>query len=118
MKRILPLILLALPLSGCAAGLAGIAPPATHANQTVLDEKLAIGVELAYQAAAQATLAVNDVRPLSPAVKERVKAADRKAYEAVAAVRAAYRAGNSSSYSMAAAEAQAAIASLLQMIGN
>lgn len=115
MKRLIPLVLV-LALPGCSLG-ALMQPPATHANATVLDEKLAIGVELAYQAAAQAILAVNDVRPFSPALKARIQAADRKAYEAVVAVRAAYRAGNASSYSMAAAEAQSAIAALLQLIG-
>lgn len=116
MKRLIPLAMLALTLPSCT-GLAALAGgPAPVANATVLDEKLAIGVELAYQAVTRAILAANDARPFSPELKERVKLADRKAYEAVVAVRAAYRAGNASSYSMAAAEAQAAIAALLQLL--
>jgi hypothetical protein len=116
MIRLLPLALLALTLPGCSALGALKGEPATVANQTVLDEKLAIGVELAYQAAGQAVLTLNQVRPFSPEMKERVKAADRTAYEAVVAVRAAYAAGNASSYSMAAAQAQSAVAKLLAII--
>lgn len=114
MIRILPLALL-LALPSCNLG-ALMQPPATHANATVLDEKLAIGAELSYQAVTQAVLSANAVRPFSDSAKERIKAADRKAYEALVAVRAAYRAGNASSYSMAAAEAQSAVAALLEAI--
>jgi len=117
MKRLFLPLAAILSLSACGP-LSALTAPATYANATVLDEKLAIGVELAYQAAAQAVLAVNDVRPFSPALKARIQAADRKAYEAVVSVRAAYRAGNAPSYSMAAAEAQSAISALLQLIGS
>ena len=116
MKRILPFALI-LALPGCSLG-ALMQPPATYANATVLDDKIALAIELGYQATAQAILLANDLRPFSPELRDRVKAADRKAYEAVLAVRAAYRAGNANSYAMAAAEAQAAVAALLQLIGG
>lgn len=116
MKRLL-IIAAACSLSGCAGLSAMMAPPpATVANQTVLDERVASLAELAYQGAAEAILTRNSLKPYSEEQKEAVKAADRKAYEALVGVRAAYRAGNASSYQMAAAEAQSAVAALLQII--
>jgi len=84
--------------------------PATVADRTTLDERAAIGVELAYQAAAQVALATGAAK------SDKVKAADRRAYAAVKAVRAAYSAGNASSYPTAAIAAHEAVAALLTAI--
>lgn len=99
---------IALTLASC--GHASIPTPATVADATTLDEKAAIGVELGYQAAAQLALATGAAR------SERVKSADRRAYAAVKAVRAAYNAGNASSYPTAAIAAHEAVAALLTAI--
>lgn len=96
---------LSLALASCNMG--ALPAPNTVANQTTLDERAAIAVEMAYQAAAQLALSTGVAK------RESVKAADRRAYEAVKAVRNAYSAGNASSYATAAASAHTAVASLL-----
>lgn len=96
---------LSLALASCNMG--ALPAPNTVADRTTLDERAAIGVELAYQAAAQLALSTGAAK------REDVKAADRKAYAAVKAVRAAYSAGNASSYPTAAIAAHEAVAALL-----
>jgi len=96
-------------LAGCAGQLGGVASGGSTATQS-LDTRAVIGVELAYQAAAQFALATGAAKT------ERVKAADRRAYAAVKAVRAAYSAGNASSYPTAAIAAHEAVAALLTAI--
>ncbi len=108
MKRIL--IAAALALSACATIPAIPPAPASVANASTLDEQTALAVELAYQAAATAVLATG------LATKPAVKAADRKAYAAVKAVRAAYDTGNASSYATAAVTARTALTDLLTAI--
>ncbi|WP_343518081.1 hypothetical protein [Sphingomonas sp.] len=100
---------LSLALASC--NVVGTLPaPNMVADRATLDERAAIGVELAYQAAAQVALASGAAKT------ERVKAADRRAYAAVKAVRAAYSAGNASSYPTAAIAAHEAVAALLTAI--
>jgi hypothetical protein len=111
MKAIL--LPIALALSGCGADTTPVAKlpaPAEVANATTLDEQTALAIELAYQAAAQTMLVTGAAK--IPAVK----AADQRAYTAVKAVRAAYDAGNASSYLTATVDARAAVASLLTAI--
>lgn len=99
------LIPLSLALASC--NVSALPPPNTVADRTTLDERAAIAVEMAYQAAAQLALATGAAK------REDVKAADRRAYAAVKAVRAAYEAGNAASYASAAASAHSTVASLL-----
>lgn len=84
--------------------------PVTVANHTKLDEQAALAVELAYQASAQALLATGAAK------RPEVKAADNRAYAAVKAVRAAYDAGNASSYTAAVESARGAVSALLTAI--
>ena len=119
MKRLL-LIPLLLALSACG-GLTGLlgapanlpASPSAIANTTKLDEQAALGVELAYQAANRATYFAAKAGVLSPDAKLRAAELDNTAYKAVLATRAAYDAGNATSYAVAATRAQAAISTLL-----
>ena len=119
MKRLILLPVL-LGLSACG-GLAGLmtppanfpASPSAVANTTKLDEQAALGVELAYQAANRATFFAAKAGFLSPDAKLRAADLDNAAYKAVLATRAAYDAGNATSYAVAATRAQAAISTLL-----
>ena len=116
--RVLP-ALLALSLCGCASlGLASGAPPnpASVANATTLDERGAIAVEIAYQAAARATEALTDAGLIEGAAATRIAELDRKAFTAVQAARRAYDAGNATSYADAIRSARTEIASLLRLI--
>lgn len=96
---------LSLALASC--GVSSLPAPNTVADRTTLDERAAIAVEMAYQAAAQLALSTGAAK------RENVKAADRRAYAAVKAARDAYSAGNASSYAAAAAGAHTAVASFL-----
>ena len=113
-----PLILATLPLALVAActTTGGLPAPGTVADRSVLDERLALSAELAYQAAATALLTANRAGIISASARPRLKAADERAYAAVLAVRAAYRAGNSYSYAEAATRAQDAVAAFLTAI--
>ncbi len=90
--------------------------PGTVADQTTLDERGAIAVEIAYQAAAQATEALTDAGLIDGAAAVRVAEIDRKAFAAVQAARRAYDVGNAASYADAIREARAEIAALLRLI--
>lgn len=110
MKR--ALIAIALALSACSQ-----TPPTSPgqvANQTVLDEKAAIGVETAYTAAARAAaMAIRGGLVTDPARIARIGQIDTQAHRAVQAVRAAYKAGNATSYRVAFDQAEAALKDLL-----
>lgn len=110
---------LALSLCGCA-GLSALSqlPPApvTAANQTVIDEQAAISVELAYQAAARAVSLAVDLGVLRGEAASRVAELDRRAYRAVLTARAAYDAGNATSYGAALATARAEITAMIAAI--
>jgi hypothetical protein len=118
--RIAILSIIALLMTGCA-GIGGIAAgippsPAAAADQTTLDERGAIAVEIAYQAAARAVEALTDAGLIEGAAATRVAEVDRKAFAAVQAARTAYDAGNSASYAEALAKARSEIAALLRLI--
>lgn len=115
MKRILIAAALALSLPGCA-GLAALTSPATVANQTVLDEQGAIGVELAYKASRTAMEVAVDAGLLKGERAAKAAALDNQAFAAVTTVRAAYRAGNAGNYGVALAEARAAVTNMLAVI--
>ncbi len=118
-RLLLPLIAAAL-LSGCA-GLGGIVSglpsgPSTVADQTTLDERGAIAVELAYQAANKAAEALTDAGLIEGADATRVAEIDRKAFAAVQAARRAYDTGNAATYADAIREARSEIATLLHLL--
>lgn len=115
MKRLI-LAGLALALSACATLPPVPTSPAAIADRTPLDEQAALAVELAYQAAGTAVLTANRAGAVPAALKPRIAAADRKAFAAVQAVRAAYAAGNAPSYAAALVSARAAVADLLTAI--
>lgn len=109
-KIILAVALLAAPvtLTGCASFLAS---PASVANQTKLDEQAAIGVNLAYKSfrlAVETAVEANIVVPGSP-LALKIADLDNRAFSAVQAVDAAYKAGNSNDYATAVARAYVAI---------
>lgn len=120
-------LLLAVALA-CAPALAGCSTtglpsvptaPAQVADRTVLDEQVGAGVELAYQAFRTALEVATDAGLIRGARATQVAALDNRAYTAVQAVRAAYRAGNANGYAAAATDARAAIAAALAAVkGN
>lgn len=119
MRLLLPLFAAVL-LSGCA-GLGGFvsglpASPGEVADQTTLDERGAIAVEIAYQAAARAAEALTDAGLIEGADAVRVAELDQKAFAAVQTARRAYAAGNAASYAEAIGKARADIGALLRQI--
>lgn len=123
MKRLIfalcPALLLA--LSACAplgmlAGL-GTPPPApvTLADRTTLDEQGLLGLELAYKGGRMAAEAGVDLGLIRGEVALKLAALDDKAFRALGAARAAYRAGNAASYTTALGEGQAAITGILAL---
>ncbi len=120
MKRFLIPVFAALALSSCA-GLSGIVSrlptaPVGVADQNTLDERGALAVELAYQAANRAAEALVDGGLIEGASATRVAELDRKAFAAVQAARRAYDTGNAASYTDALREARSEIAALLQLL--
>lgn len=119
MKRILFAALVALALPGCAALEASryVPPsPGVIAGQTVLDERAALSVELAYKAFRTALEIAVDAGALKGTAASKAAALDNRAFAAVGAVRAAYRAGNAASYVAAVDEARAGIAAALAAV--
>ncbi len=90
--------------------------PSTVADRTVLDEKAAIAVEVAYQASALAILTATRAGMIEGETATKVAAADANAYQAVLLVRAAYNAGNAKSYADAAAKAVVSIKSTIALL--
>lgn len=96
--------LLVAPLPACAT----LAPVAV-ADRTTVDEKAAIGFELAYTAASRAGTSLARAGIIDPA---EFVALDARAYAALLSVRAAYRTGNARDIASAAAELEAAIGAM------
>ena len=112
-----------LSLSACAGLATAVGPPdnlipGAAADKTVLDEQVAISVELAYQAAVLTVSTATKAGLVKGALAEKLLDADRKAYQAVLAVRAAYDTGNARSYTDAALSAQSAIRGVIALIAN
>lgn len=103
----------ALALGGCAGGVQIPASPGTVAQGTLLDERLALGAELAYKAARKVIETGTDAGLIKGADATKAAALDAKAYSLVGKVRAAYAAGNAKSYQDAYDAATAAIGDLL-----
>jgi hypothetical protein len=114
---------IAMGLASCGVASAALGPPenlvpAAAADQTVLDEQVAISVELAYQAAVLTVSTATKAGLVKGATAEKLLAADNKAYQAVLAVRAAYDTGNARSYTEAATAAQNAIRQVVSLIAT
>jgi len=121
MKRMIFAICGALALASCGAvtAPAAIPPsPSTLADKTVLDEQGALAAELAYKAARLAVETGVDAGVIKGANATRFAALDSKAFAALQTVRAAYRAGNATTYSAALTQARAAISDLLALTGK
>lgn len=101
-----------------STSLAGGLPtaPAEIADATVIDEKVALSVELAYQAAATAVKFAAETGVLRGEAADKAKAIDDRAYRAVQSARAAYDAGNALSYIDAERVARSEIAALLRLV--
>lgn len=118
----------AMSLSACTTLATAVGPPdnllsptpvtTLAADKTVLDEQVAISVELAYQAAVLGVSTVTKAGMVKGALAEKLLDADRVAYQAVLAVRAAYDTGNARSYAEAATSAHSAIRRLIGLISN
>lgn len=121
-KLLLAAVLACAPaLAGCSTmGLPSVpTAPAQVAERTVLDEQVGAGVELAYKAFRTALEVATDAGIIRGARATQVAALDNRAFAAVQAVRAAYRAGNATGYANAAIEARAAITAALAAVkGN
>lgn len=118
MNRLYLALAAPLALSGCAT--VGNLPeaPVEVADSTVLDEQSMLAIEVAYKAAGLAIEAAVDAGIIRGEAATRVASLDRGAYEAVLAVRAAYRAGNATSYANALTEARSAVSGLLDLAGD
>lgn len=119
MRKLFLFAALPLALAGCGLGsVAGNVPtsPGQVAQQTVLDEQGALGVELAYKAFRTALEVAVDAGVLKGANATKAATLDNRAYAAVQAARAAYRAGNAASYAQAVTEARAAINAALAAV--
>lgn len=87
--------------------------PADVANKTSLDERLATGATIAYTAASRLGTALASAGLID---KARFKALDQQGYAAVLAVKAAYDAGNSTSYAAAIDRVNAAVAGINALV--
>lgn len=114
MRRLLIAAALVFALPACTT--LPIAGPGPVAEATALDEKVAVSVELAYRAARVAMETGVDAGLIKGARATQVAGLDNRAYAAVLAVRAAYKAGNAASYATAAVEAQTAVSAMLGAI--
>jgi hypothetical protein len=112
-KRFLFAGALALSLPGCA-GLPFTSPVAV-ADRTTLDEQSLLALELAYKAARLAVETGVDAGLIRGELAKRVASLDNRAFAALKAARGAYRAGNSSDYSVALSEAQNTLTGLLAL---
>lgn len=120
-SRIFLALAAAMTLASC--GLAtpvNLLPPAPVevANQTTLDERLGLGAETAYAAAAQALVLKHMLSPFSPEDLATVKALDNKALEALKVVRAAYKAANAEDYRKAYDEVMRISAEIVKAVSS
>lgn len=122
MFRMLALIAApALALSGCAMSALEPLPanPAEVANATALDEKAALGAELAYQAFRTSIELAVDAGLLKGERAARVAELDVRAYHALTVARAAYEVGNAETYASALETTRSTIREALELIkGN
>lgn len=90
--------------------------PRDVADQTILDERAALAVELAYRAAGTALEIAVDAGALTGENAAAAARLENRAYTAVLAVRAAYDTGNASTYAEAVDSAQRAVSAVLAAV--
>lgn len=108
MKRLV--FALTLALGACTNFPAGVASsPAEIADQTVVDEKIATGAEVLYTTASTLgnTLSKNGLID-----RAQFQVLDERAYQALLAVRAAYKTGNSADFLTAYSNLTVAVAAI------
>jgi hypothetical protein len=119
-RLILPTLLCALALTGCAGFPARSpvtpTPRATVADQTALDEKVLLGLEASYKAARLTAEAALDARLVSPALARRLRVANQRANAVLVRARAAYDTANARSFAAALFEAQPLVADFLKLV--
>lgn len=111
----------ALTLASCGlASPLNLLPPAPveAADQTTLDERLGLGAETVYQAAAQAVVFKHKVAPFSEEDLKRVKQLDAQAVVALALVRQAYKAANAENYQKAYDDVVRICAEIVKAVGS
>lgn len=116
MRKFIAALLLPLALAACGVLDPRPAGPVVVADQTVLDERAAVGVELAYKATALTLETAVDAGLLYGEAATKAAELDRKAYAAVTAARKAYEAGNAATYDQAVADAYAAVSLALEAL--
>lgn len=111
---------LTLASCGLAAPPANLLPPAPVevANKTTLDERIGLGAETAYAAAAQAIVFKHMLSPFSPEDLAKVKALDEQAKAALQVVRSAYKAANSEDYRKAYDEVMRISAEIVKAVSS
>lgn len=107
---------LAVLMIGCASLPSIPSGPAPIANKVVLDEKAAIAVELAYQAAALSLRTGLQTGIIKGEAAANAAKADRAAYAALIALRAIYEAGNAHEYPAALTKAREAVSALVSIV--
>ena len=118
MRKLFLLVAAPLALAACATLPAAPTSPGQVADQTVLDEQGALGVELAYKAFRTALEVAVDAGVLHGAAATKAADLDARAYLATLAARGAYKAGNATDYARAVSDARAAINAALAAIGS
>ena len=110
MKRLL--LALAAPFALLTAGCAfdQTPGPGTVANQTINDERAALGVEVMYQGWRSAVTTGVELGLVKGTLAARLQVLDNRIYSAVGVARRAYDAGQASSYAVAAAQVASLIA--------
>lgn len=106
---------LAMSVAGCGTMRAIPPSPASAAQTTVLDEQGALGVELAYQAAALSLRTGLRAGLIKGEAATKARAADAKAYGAVLAARAAYDTANARDYGQALIHARTTIGAVIAL---
>jgi hypothetical protein len=97
-----------------AADAAGVPPPVTVADRTLLDEKVATTATVSYSAASRLGARLAKAGLID---KARFKALDNQGFEAVLALEKAYRAANAASFRAALDQINAAVASINGLLG-
>lgn len=128
MKKIVALALIALAslsLTACgpdeilsSGSIPTPPPPSTIANRTILDEQIGKGAEILYKAARTAMELAVDAGVLKGQNATKAAAVDQALYDALSAVRTAYRAGNAKGYADAAEEVQILAGHLTDIISG
>lgn len=117
MKRLI--VAFAAPMTLALSGCAGFMPPQSPsqaADSVILDERAALAIELAYNAAGTALEAALDAGLITGSNLDIAREANGRAYGAVLATRAAYDAGNADSYDAALEQSRVAISQMLTAV--